>query len=625
MLEKVIIAFKKDKKKTKEYLIKNWLLDNIISELIKNNTEWKYNEIIEYLSKNSNDNSNKNKKNIKKIRKFSKEEIDNMIANFLALESYNVINDWNKNNERKEKIYLNFWWNTEEINIKSTFYEKIITILVLVQYEKWYTDLHLEALWCWQKYMLRWRKDQLLYKIKLKDFYDILIKYKNYYINILSQSNEDYEEEIVKFLFVINYLLKKEEIYDLDELLDKTVEVWENLSIEDKRIAVSFLSNIFWTKLEWQNNKIYDVSFSMILIDKNWKENKFDIRLNAEPFELDWKHYYSIVTRLLVTKFIDVSYWDYDKIVNTSIEWKWVVIIWWKTNSWKSTSIYSMLKKIHKNNDKIAITSIEDPIEKKLDFVEQLEVRETWDEETTIWFKEHIKALVRRDWNIAFIWEIRDEESLSGIINLSNIWYGIFTTTHISNIRWLKERIWEMKWNLKWLVNNLKLLIVQQLLPLYKKTLYLKEVEDISKINNSAVAEIIDFIKNKNLNVFVQDFYDKVKYYEDTLKNNIIYNNKNAKYYNNYKKLVDSLESIEKFYRFIWDNFKIEKEKETKWMELVYEIAKFSVINRKAYLNDEEKFIKNEKIFLPIFINALIILQNKDVSFSNIIELANSY
>jgi len=622
MLDKIITAFKQDKAKTKEYLKNKWLLDKIVNELKKNNNNWQYNEIINYLTSNK----TSNETNIKKIRKFSKEEIDNMIANFLALESYNVIwNDWNDNKENKEKIYLNFWWNTEEINIKSTFYEKIITILVLVQYEKWFTDLHLEALWAWLKYMLRWRKDQLLYKIKLKDFYDILIKYRNYYVNILSQSNEDYEEEIVKFLFVINYLLRKEEIYDFDELLDKTIEVWENLSITDKKTAVWFLSNIFWTKFEWQNNKIYDVSFSMILTEKDWKENKFDIRLNAEPFELDWKHFYSIVTRLLVTKFINVSYWDYDKIVNTSIEWKWVTIIWWKTNSWKSTSIYSMLKQIHDNNSKIAITSIEDPIEKKLDFIEQLEVKETWDEETTIWFKEHIKALVRRDWNIAFIGEIRDEESLSGIINLSNIWYWIFTTTHISNIWGLKERIGEMKWNLEWLVNSLKLLIVQQLIPVYKEVEYLNKIKDMNKITNNAVIEIVDFIKNKNLNVFVQDFYDKVKYYEDTLKNNIIYNNKNAKYYDNYKKLVDSLDSIEKFYDFIWNNFKIEIEKETKWMALVYEIAKLSVTNRKTYLNDEEKFVKNEKIFLPIFINALIILQNKDVSFSNILELANSY
>ena len=622
MLDKIITAFKQDKAKTKEYLKNKWLLDKIVNELKKNNNNWQYNEIINYLTSNK----TSNETNIKKIRKFSKEEIDNMIANFLALESYNVIwNDWNDKKENKEKIYLNFWWNTEEINIKSTFYEKIITILVLVQYEKWFTDLHLEALWAWLKYMLRWRKDQLLYKIKLKDFYDILIKYKNYYKNILSQSNENYEEEIVKFLFIINYLLRKEEIYDFDELLDKTIEVWENLSITDKKTAVWFLSNIFWTKFEWQNNKIYDVSFSMILTEKDWKENKFDIRLNAEPFELDWKHFYSIVTRLLVTKFINVSYWDYDKIVNTSIEWKWVTIIWWKTNSWKSTSIYSMLKQIHDNNSKIAITSIEDPIEKKLDFIEQLEVKETWDEETTIWFKEHIKALVRRDWNIAFIGEIRDEESLSGIINLSNIWYWIFTTTHISNIWGLKERIGEMKWNLEWLVNSLKLLIVQQLIPVYKEVEYLNKIKDMNKITNNAVIEIVDFIKNKNLNVFVQDFYDKVKYYEDTLKNNIIYNNKNAKYYDNYKKLVDSLDSIEKFYDFIWNNFKIEIEKETKWMALVYEIAKLSVTNRKTYLNDEEKFVKNEKIFLPIFINALIILQNKDVSFSNILELANSY
>ena len=58
-------------------------------------------------------------------------------------------------------------------------------------------------------------------------------------------------------------------------------------------------------------------------------------------------------------------------------------------------------------------------------------------------------------------------------------------------------------------------------------------------------------------------------------------------------------------------------------MLLSYEIIIFNNKNRKLYLKENEnEIIENENKYIPIFLNALITLKNKNVNFLDIIWLS---
>jgi len=107
---------------------------------------------------------------------------------------------------------------------------------------------------------------------------------------------------------------------------------------------------------------------------------------------------------------------------------KWLFLVTWPTWSWKSTSIVSMLEHINKNRTENIMT-IEDPIEYlfKSDkcIISQREVgHDTWS------FKNALRAVMREDPDIVFVWEIRDTETAETVLSLAESWHLVFSTLH---------------------------------------------------------------------------------------------------------------------------------------------------------------------------------------------------
>ena len=107
---------------------------------------------------------------------------------------------------------------------------------------------------------------------------------------------------------------------------------------------------------------------------------------------------------------------------------KWLYLVTWPTWSWKSTSIVSMLEHINKNRTENIMT-IEDPIEYlfKSDkcIISQREVgHDTWS------FKNALRAVMREDPDIVFVWEIRDTETAETVLSLAESWHLVFSTLH---------------------------------------------------------------------------------------------------------------------------------------------------------------------------------------------------
>lgn len=110
---------------------------------------------------------------------------------------------------------------------------------------------------------------------------------------------------------------------------------------------------------------------------------------------------------------------------------KWLFLVTWPTGSWKSTSIVSMLEEINQNRSENLIT-IEDPIEfvfkPQKCIISQREIgHDTWSVANAL------KAAMRQDPDILFVWEIRDRETAEAVLNLAETWHLVFSTLHTNS------------------------------------------------------------------------------------------------------------------------------------------------------------------------------------------------
>ncbi len=106
----------------------------------------------------------------------------------------------------------------------------------------------------------------------------------------------------------------------------------------------------------------------------------------------------------------------------------WIFLVTWPTWSWKTTSLIAMLEWINQHRTEHIVT-IEDPIEfiftPKSCLISQ---REFWSD--TLSFEKAMKAAMRQDPDIIFVWEIRDRETAEAALNLAETWHLVFSTLH---------------------------------------------------------------------------------------------------------------------------------------------------------------------------------------------------
>ncbi len=110
---------------------------------------------------------------------------------------------------------------------------------------------------------------------------------------------------------------------------------------------------------------------------------------------------------------------------------KWLYLVTGPTGSGKSTSLVAMLEEINQNRPENLIT-IEDPIEyvfePKKCIVSQREIwHDTWS------FANALRASMRQDPDILFVWEIRDQETAEAVLNLAETGHLVFSTLHTNS------------------------------------------------------------------------------------------------------------------------------------------------------------------------------------------------
>lgn len=108
------------------------------------------------------------------------------------------------------------------------------------------------------------------------------------------------------------------------------------------------------------------------------------------------------------------------------------------TGSGKSTSLYALIKEI--KNDSVNIITLEDPVEYKMDGVNQIQVNA----EVGLTFSAGLRSILRLDPDIVMVGEIRDGETANLAVQAALTGHLVFSTLHTNSAAGILPRLIDM-------------------------------------------------------------------------------------------------------------------------------------------------------------------------------------
>jgi type IV pilus assembly protein PilB len=173
-----------------------------------------------------------------------------------------------------------------------------------------------------------------------------------------------------------------------------------------------------------------------------YKHTDYNIRVSTLPVT-DGRE--KMVMRILrpakhITDFKKLGFSDQDV---TNIEYLYkapygIVLVCGPTGSGKSTTLYTILNKI--NDEIINVSTVEDPVELKLEGINQSQVNPKAD----FTFASSMRALLRQDPDVIMVGEIRDYETLEAGIHAALTGHLVFSTIHANSSATTITRMLEM-------------------------------------------------------------------------------------------------------------------------------------------------------------------------------------
>jgi type IV pilus assembly protein PilB len=108
------------------------------------------------------------------------------------------------------------------------------------------------------------------------------------------------------------------------------------------------------------------------------------------------------------------------------------------TGSGKSTSLYALIKEI--KDDTVNIVTLEDPVEYKMDGVNQIQVNA----EVGLTFASGLRSILRQDPDVVMVGEIRDSETASLGVQAALTGHLVFSTLHTNSAAGVLPRLLDM-------------------------------------------------------------------------------------------------------------------------------------------------------------------------------------
>jgi len=128
------------------------------------------------------------------------------------------------------------------------------------------------------------------------------------------------------------------------------------------------------------------------------------------------------------------------------------------TGSGKSTTIYAILKVLNTRSKNI--TTIEDPVEYRIEGVNQIQVNKKAD----LTFASGLRSILRQDPNIILVGEIRDSETASIAVNAALTGHLVVSTLHTNDAATALPRLMDMKIEPFLVSSTVNVIIAQRLI-----------------------------------------------------------------------------------------------------------------------------------------------------------------
>ena len=168
---------------------------------------------------------------------------------------------------------------------------------------------------------------------------------------------------------------------------------------------------------------------------------ELDLRVSSLPTNLGEK----IVIRLLDYSLsnagletLGFSEDNYKKVIKMISTPNGIILITGATGSGKSTTVYSILQRLNKENTNII--TVEDPIEMDIDGINQIQTNS----EIGLDFATVLRSILRQDPNIIMIGEIRDTETAKIAVRASITGHLVLSTIHTNDSLNTIERLLDM-------------------------------------------------------------------------------------------------------------------------------------------------------------------------------------
>ncbi|MDL2341495.1 MAG: GspE/PulE family protein [Patescibacteria group bacterium] len=108
------------------------------------------------------------------------------------------------------------------------------------------------------------------------------------------------------------------------------------------------------------------------------------------------------------------------------------------TGSGKSTSLYALIQEI--KNDTVNIVTLEDPVEYKMDGINQIQVNA----EVGLTFAAGLRSILRQDPDVVMVGEIRDKETAQLAVQAALTGHLVFSTLHTNSAAGILPRLLDM-------------------------------------------------------------------------------------------------------------------------------------------------------------------------------------
>ena len=275
-----------------------------------------------------------------------------------------------------------------------------------------------------------------------KNLWDTIAYIDNIFIEAIKTNTSDIHIEPLKDSLLIRF--RQDWDFKIYDKIDR-----ENISAIITRLKVMARVKIDENKKpqDWKIVFYYEEE------DKN-----IDIRLSTLPTSY-WE---KVVMRILKPDdsltniealwLIDINL---EKVRGALKSKYWIILVSWPTGSWKSTTLFGILKNY--NPLEYNISTLEDPIEYDIDYVHQSQVK------PAIWytFAAWLRSLVRQDPDIIMVWEIRDKETATLAVEAALTGHLVVSTIHTNSATWTVQRLINM-WVEPFLLSSAMKMVISQ-------------------------------------------------------------------------------------------------------------------------------------------------------------------